>query len=125
MALVAKMAASTVTKSGGGRWVACDEDHPDAKSKAGHLSSIYGTPAWLDDTEFVRFDPLAQGQEYIKLTAVSFEGDVDDPNRKWAMASPSGHLELSIANPEAFGYVDQGHEYRVTIERIRGPREAV
>lgn len=38
------------------------------------------------------------------------------------MASPNGNLDLNIQNPGAFGYVQAGQEYRVTIERIRGPR---
>ncbi len=63
----------------------------------------------------------AQAQESIELAAVSAKGE-DDPNRDWASATPTGHLTMTIQNPEAWGYVVPGAQYRVTIERIRGPR---
>ncbi len=123
MALVAKMAASQVTASGGGRWAPCNEDDDGAQpvDDVGAIKSMYGVPPWLNTTGFVRYESVGQNGEHIKLTAVSAK-DEDDPNREWAMASPSGDLQLFIQNPAAFGYVQAGQEYRVTIERIRGPR---
>ena len=123
MALVAKMTASEVNARGGGRWAPCAEGDEGAKAVADtpSIASMYGVPPWLNTTGWVRYEPVGQNNEYIKLTAVSAK-DEDDPNREWAMASPSGSLDLNIQNPAAFGYVQAGQEYRVTIERIRGPR---
>lgn len=123
MALVAKMSASQVTANGGGRWAPCAEDDDGAQSveSCSAIKSMYGIPPWLATTGWVRYEPVGQNGEYIKLIAVSAKGE-DDPNREWAMASPSGSLEISVQNPGAFGYVQAGQEYRVTIERIRGPR---
>lgn len=123
MALVAKMSASQVNANGGGRWVPCAEGDDGAQDveSCGAIKSMYGVPPWLTSTGFVRYEPVGQNSEFIKLIAVSAK-DEDDPNREWAMASPSGSLEMHIQNPGAFGYVQAGQEYRVTIERIRGPR---
>lgn len=123
MALVAKMSATQVTANGGGRWAPCAETDAGASrvEDTPAISSMYGVPPWLATTGWVRYEPVGQNGEYIKLVAVSAKGE-DDPNREWAMASPSGSLDMSIQNPAAFGYVQAGQEYRVTIERIRGPR---
>ena len=123
MALVAKMMAQSVNASGGGRWAPCAEDDDGAQAVADTpaISSMYGVPPWLATTGWVRYEPVGQNAEHIKLNAVSAKGE-DDPNREWAMASPSGELTLFIQNPAAFGYVQAGQEYRITIERIRGPK---
>lgn len=123
MALVAKMVASEVNARGGGRWAPCAETDDGAQKveDVGAVQSMYGTPPWLATTGWVRYESVGQNAEGIKLVAVSAKGE-DDPNREWAMASPSGTLDMYIQNPGAFGYVQAGQEYRVTIERIRGPR---
>lgn len=123
MALVAKMQASEVNARGGGRWAPCAEDDPGAQavSECPGVQSTYGVPPWLNTTGWVRYEPVGQSGEQIKLAAVSAKGE-DDPNREWAMASPSGELVMYIQNPAGFGYVQAGQEYRVTIERLRGPR---
>lgn len=125
MAIVARMQATEVIQRGGGQWVACeegDEGDDGAQPTATVFANFhYGIPAWLKGTEWVRRDDQAQGTEWIKLTAVSSKGQ-DDPNRDWAEASPSGTLELQISNPGAFDYVVAGGIYRVTIEKIRPPR---
>jgi hypothetical protein len=130
MAIVAKMVASEVTGRGGGRYVPCGEHEPGAiaaDDKTSPLSNLYtDLPTWLEDAKFLRRDPYAQAAESVALTAVSMPAgsDPDRTNAKWANASPNGQLTLTIHNPEAFGYVKPGAEYRITIERIRGPRES-
>lgn len=123
MALVARMSASQVNANGGGRWVACAEGDEGAQpvESCQAIKSMYGVPPWLATTGWVRYEHTGQNSEQFKLIAVSAKGE-DDPNREWSMASPSGSLDLSVQNPAAFGYVKAGEEYRVTIERIRGPR---
>lgn len=124
MAIVARMQATEVVQRGGGQWVPCECD--DSSGEAHLTEEIfrthhYGTPAWLRGAKWVRRDMNAQGSESIRLTAVSAK-DQEDPNRDWAEASPSGELTLTINNPGAFDYVTAGGVYRVTIEKIRPPR---
>lgn len=122
MAIEARMNATEVRKMGGGRWVACGPDAEGAKSLDEWAGTYYyGAPPWLASAEFVRLDPNQQSQEIVSLVAVSAKGQ-DDPNREWALASPSGNFTISIDNPAAWGYVEAGGVYRVTVERIRGPR---
>lgn len=126
MSIVARMAATEVLSRGGGRWVPCAADDEGAMEVGEgpdkvQFSSAYGPVPWLASATHVRRDEHAQSQEVITLAAVSAKG-VDDPNRDWAAASPSGSLGLTIDNPEAWGYVKPGRIYRVTIEEVRGPR---
>ena len=51
--------------------------------------------------------------ETIKLAAV-YSQSSEDPNRKWAKSTPSGHLQLSIDNPAAHGAVKPGY-YKVLL----------
>lgn len=124
MALVAKMQAQQVTGLSGHRYVECEPDDPEAieAKDASGLDSYYGRPPWLAGATHVKTLRNAQAQESFVLGAVSAKDDVDDPNRAWAAASPSGKLEMVVNNPEAWGYIVPGAEYRVTIERIRGSR---
>lgn len=124
MALVAKMQALQVVGHAGHRYVACGADDPEAieTKDASGLDSYYGRPPWLKGATHVKTLRNGQSQESFTLTAVSAKDDPDDPNRDWAAASPSGKLEMLVNNPEAWGYIVPGAEYRVTIERIRGPR---
>lgn len=122
MALVARMAATTVTASGGGRYVSCGPDDEGAIDiDKANVDTYYGRPPWFEGATHVRLDEEAQSSEAVVLTAVSAKGK-DDPNRAWAAASPAGTLSLTIQNPDAFGQIQPGATYRVTIERLRGPR---
>lgn len=132
MALVAKMRAVKVTKDGNGRLIGVVapkgtreelEEQGIYSVAVAFRSYAYGIPPWFDGITHVRHEPNIQSAEGIELTAVSAK-DEDDPNRTWAIATPTGHLTMIIQNPQAFGYVQPGHEYRVTIERIRGPQES-
>jgi len=131
MALVAKMKAMKIEQTGNGRYVGVGDVPEDLSEEqlfaAGIIpvektSSYYGIPPWFAGFTHVRLDPNLQSQENFKLAAVSARGE-DDPNRDWAAATPAGTLEMWVDNPRAFGYIEAGAEYRVTIERIRGPRE--
>lgn len=125
MALVAKMKVEQVTAHGTGNWVACDPDDDGAVpiEQVNMAHSWYGKTKWFEGATHARLDDTLQGGESFRLTAVSHRGDSDDPNREWADATPSGSLDLYMSNPACFGYVKPGYEYRVTIERIRGPRD--
>lgn len=121
MALVAMMRATQVAQNGGGRLAACAPDDPGAQPVDEVNGRYAGGIPWLADAEFARLDPDLVATEQVTLNAV-YTTDPNDPNREWALASPSGQLTLTIANPEAMGYVQAGGQYRVTIERVRGPR---
>ncbi len=123
MAIVAKMLATQVTGVGGSRYAACASDDPDGQpiEEAPGVASYYGIPPWLASATHVKMQNNVQVQESIDLSAVSVKGE-DDPNREWASATPSGTLTMAIQNPDAWGYIVPGAQYRVTIERIRGPR---
>jgi hypothetical protein len=129
MAIVAKMQASEIKALGGGRYVACDPDEEGAiaaDDKSSPIANLYtDLPGWLAGATHFRRQAHAQSSECITLTCVSMPAgsDPDQTNAQWAMASPSGQLTMQIHNPEAFGYVQAGREYRVTIERIRGPKD--
>jgi hypothetical protein len=125
MAIVAKMSVTKVTASGSGHLVPCEETDEGAiaTETAPGAVSWYGVMKWLGDAKFVRLAP-GTSQETWELQAVSTKGEADDPNREWAAATPAGQLTLTVNNPECFGYVEPGREYRITIERIRGPRDA-
>lgn len=121
MALVAKMVAHEVTGRSGTRYEQCGPDEPDARPVEDVFGNYaYGVPVWLQGASHVR-TVVGQGSEQIKLQCVRTD-DPNDPNNQWWTASPSGTLEMHIENPEGFGYVVPGAEYRITIERIRGPR---
>lgn len=123
MALVARMKATEVTDRFGVQRVACDADDEGAKSTAEVYGNyVYGVPVWLEGADFVR-DEEGKGSETIKLSVIRSKGP-DDPSNQWFEASPSGTFEMTMQNPQGFGYVQAGCEYRVTIERIRGPRSA-
>ena len=124
MAIVAKMNVVKVTQHGGGKYVPCEEFDEGATPIAdvAQAHSYYGVVAWLDGHEFLRFDPKVTSSEFWELQPVSRKDDADDDNREFSEATPSGKLELSVQNPACFGYVTPGYDYRITIERIRGPR---
>lgn len=53
-------------------------------------------------------------QEQIRLTAV-YSDDPESENAKWSRWTPSGVLEMTITNPDAFGKVSNGHEFFVDL----------
>lgn len=57
-----------------------------------------------------------QYAENIKLRCVYTE-DREHPNFKWSEATPSGDLELYISNKDAFGKIQPGVLYHVTITK--------
>ena len=67
-----------------------------------------------------------KGREEVRLQAVASGGE-DDPNREWAAATPDGHVELTIANPGAWGFFKPGVDYIVEFREhvpARGRRES-
>jgi len=120
MALVAKMRAYSVKREGSHRDIACDPSDDGARELTDETRKHQ--PYWLKEATHVRQDPLTPSQETFVLQAVYSE-DPESENRQFAQASPSGSLTLTIENPYAMGYVENGREYRVTIERVRGPRD--
>lgn len=122
MALVARMMAHEVIGRGGGRWEPCEADDPDAKDPAEVFSNhTYGVPFWLRDAPAIR-QVEGQSQETFELSCVR-SGGPDDPNNDWFTASPQGNLRITCDNPGGWDYVRPGGFYRVTIEKIRGPRD--
>lgn len=47
--------------------------------------------------------------EHVRLTAVC--GGPNNPNESWNLATPSGSLEMTIANPAAQGALKVGKSY--------------
>jgi hypothetical protein len=123
VAIVARMVAQEVTARNAAVWVPTTEDDPDAVRPADAFNNYhYGIPFWLRGFEFIRPEQ-GKGQESYKLTVVR-SGGPDDPNNDFFLASPSGEMTMTIDNPGAMGYVKAGEFYRVTVEKIRGPRES-
>ena len=128
MALVAKMIAAEVKHRGGGHWEACEEEDEGAidVAECPAVQNLYpDPPQWLLMTGWVRFIKGTSSEE-IELNAVGPAAgtDPDKGNSQWAMASPAGKLTMTIHNPGAWDYVQPGFEYRITIEKIRGPRDS-
>lgn len=121
MALVARMVAGEVTGRSGMPWVGCDADDDGAVPVEEAFGNYhYGVPVWLQGDKYVK-QKQQQGSESFKLNVVRSQGG-DDPSNQWFTASPIGSLEMTMENPEGFGYIVPGAEYRVTIEKIRGPK---
>jgi hypothetical protein len=121
MALVARMVAQEVTARHGTIWTPTAGDDPAGKTPDEAFANYtYGVPFWLRDYDYIRAD-AGKGQEDFKLECVR-SGGPDDPNNEFFVASPHGGLQMSIENPAGFGYVVAGESYRITIEKIRGPR---
>jgi hypothetical protein len=123
VALVARMVATEVIERRGVQRLACPATAEGARPTTEVYGNYhYGVPVWLEDAEYVR-DVEGKGSETIKLEVIRSKGP-DDPSNQWFEASPHGMFEMTLQNPNGFGYVQAGAEYRVTIERIRGPRSA-
>lgn len=63
-------------------------------------------------TKSLSADGSVQGEQ-VKLAAV-YGTSPDDPNRKWATATPSGTLDLFINNKDAHGLLTGGY-YKVLL----------
>lgn len=121
MALVARMRATEVTTRFASGWEQAEEGDEGAQRPADvFVNYVYGVPFWLRDFEWIRPNERAV-QETFKLDCVRSGGE-DDPNNDYFVASPSGTFTMSIENPAGQEYVKAGMLFRVTIERIRGPR---
>ncbi len=53
------------------------------------------------------------GQE-VTLDAVY--GEYGNGNENWSKATPSGHLKMTVTNPDAYDQIKVGKEYYLTIE---------
>lgn len=134
MAVVAKMACSEVSATGGGVSVPLCVAHELVEAWPPEINhgTIYGhsrgeceqcdqlesdLKAQDKDWEGARIAYLSgKGTERVTLSAVMPSGP-DDPNTAWSAATPSGQLELQIDNPKAWGFFDPGAEYIVKITR--------
>lgn len=147
MAVIAKMRCDEVLSRGGGTLLPLCSAHdslpawPPPRGSITHIG-IYGHgPEACDrcaevaadlsqhydnmsDAESVSMD--GKGSEAIKLMAVPSGNGANDPNAKWAAATPHGELTMTINNPGAWGFFDPGAEYLVEIRKhvpSRGNRE--
>lgn len=120
MAQVAKMRCTEVKRVGSHRLVACEPD-ADGAREVTDVERERG-PFWIRSATHVRQDPLTPLQEVYVMVPV-YSDDPESENRRFAEASPSGSLTLTIENPDAMGYAENGREYRITIEAVRGPRK--
>lgn len=139
MALLMKMQAHAVTQNGGGALVPLCLAHkvveawpPPEESLStigiyGHTNgdcdqcdTLANTMAVFDEDEgkprYASVTIPGRSSENIRLGAVMTE-DAEDPNHEWAVATPSGTLEFTIANPLAFGQIEAGAEYMVKITK--------
>lgn len=135
MPLAAKMTVANVSKSGGGTnlpacvaqrtldaWPPANwEEDPDVQTQGGGYSGYYGHETeeggcCHNEYGIISVRVPGQGMENVKLTAVA-TGDPNDPNHEWAIATPSGTLEMDIANPEAWGFFEPGMEYIIKITK--------
>lgn len=53
---------------------------------------------------------MAKYGEAVDLWAVH-SNDPNDPNHTWSQATPSGHLNIVITNPVAWGHFEVGKKY--------------
>jgi hypothetical protein len=66
------------------------------------------TPQWAAESDTMRI---------ARFTSV-YDANPDHPNFKWSQATPSGYLELTITNPDAFNQFEMNKEYLVTFEPV-------
>ena len=121
MAVVAKMRCHTVTRRSYGLYLPCD---PEAEGAVEITEPEKpNLPFWFKGATHKRFDDSRTSQVTWEMNPV-YSTDPEHENRQFAQASPSGKFELMVENPAVMDYVKEGYEYRITIERVRGPREA-
>lgn len=119
MAVEALFACTEVTKRAGGREVACRSDADGAMPTSEWSKGFSGgVPAWLMDSDYVTYDPDIQSAADVILIAVPSKGP-GDPNLKWALATPSGKLTMTIHNPDAFDTFEPGATYKLKVTRQR------
>jgi|ERR1700677_1445735 len=118
MAVVAKMRCYEVTRRSYGMRVACEPDEEGAQA----IANPADLPFWLKGATHTRVETTKASQAVWKMSPV-YSTDPEHENRQFAQASPSGEFTLTVENPAAMNYVQEGREYRVTIERVRGPRD--
>lgn len=121
MAIVAKMRCSQVTASAGA-WIPCDGDEGNEQFPPNPITE--SDPFWLKESgkKHKRYDPTAR--QFVKWEMIPVSSnDPNHENKRFASASPSGAFNLMVENPDAMDYVLPGYEYRITIEKVRGPRD--
>jgi hypothetical protein len=57
----------------------------------------------------------SSGSQIARFTPV-YDSDPDHPNFEWSQYTPSGYVELTITNPDAFGQFEVNKEYTLTFE---------
>lgn len=128
MPLMMKVHCEKVIEHGGGAWfplcqgVKYAESWPlPADSYGSNTIYGHGTGECEECDRLSESDGLVdvrmvhipgKSQEEITLRAV-IGSSKDDPNRKWSVATPSGLIEVTIDNPEAWGFYEAGEEYMV------------
>lgn len=66
--------------------------------------------------------PSADGSTYVQtgesvdLTAV-YSADPNTENYSYSSATPNAHLTMTISNPQAFDFFEEGAEYVLTFEK--------
>jgi hypothetical protein len=58
----------------------------------------------------------SKASEQVLLSAVH-SNDPNSENYSYSQATPNGQLTMSISNPEAFDFFEEGAEYVLTIEK--------
>ncbi len=53
------------------------------------------------------------GAENVKMIPVYTDNDPESENHKFWMATPAGHIEMQINNPEAHGTFEPGQEFYI------------
>jgi hypothetical protein len=53
----------------------------------------------------------------VRFTPV-YDSDPEHPNFEWSAATPSGYIELTITNPDAFSKFEVNKEYLLTFEPV-------
>lgn len=135
MPLAAKMHVTTVEQSGGGThlttciakrrldaWPPADwKSNPNISTiETGvryHGHDYEEGGCCHDEWGIVSVYVPGQSMERVQLSAVTGDASEDDPNRSWSIATPAGNLDLTIANPEAWGFFEPGAEYILKITK--------
>lgn len=53
----------------------------------------------------------------IRLDAV-YDPDPNGTNASWSKWTPSGSVQMTITNPQAFDQFEEGQEYMVTFNKV-------
>lgn len=128
MPLMMKVHCEQVIEWGGGAWLPLCQGRRHAESwplpaEAYSETAIYGhgTGECEECDHLSESDGLVdvrtvhipgKSREEVRLTPVIGESK-DDPNREWSTATPTGTIEATISNPDAWGFYEAGEEYMV------------